>query len=155
MGLNVSALASYKDRVALKYFKSYKGRQVLPGQRVEVYRNLSFKDQTVYSIRDHRSGLVLGHATNILLNNCWFTVNTAARKRVIRDQKKNVCAWIEGSFGVLHMGDDKIFVENSEQVRFNPYMNETFVRGWDQDTTHILVANVVYIDGRGVFASGL
>lgn len=142
---------SLEDRVALKYFRSYKGRQILSGQRVEVYRNLSFRDGIVYSIRDLQYGRVLGHATNILLSSCYFVVNQAGRERVIRERRKNVCAWIEGSFGILHMGDDEIF-NDGVTVRFNPYNNKTFVQESGQ---HILTANVVYIDGRGVFASGL
>lgn len=138
-----------------KFFDSYKGRQIPVGERVEVYRNLKFKDRVVYSIRDRKSGLVLGHASNLLLSDCYFVVKEAGRKRVLKEKKKNVHAWIEGSFGVIHAGDDRIFSEGI-RVKYNPYQNQTFVREYEEgETSHILWANVVWIDEMDVVASGL
>jgi hypothetical protein len=137
-----------------KFFNSYKGRNVLPGQRVEVYRNLKFKDSVVYSIRDLKSGLVLGHASNLLLSRCKFVVKQSGRTRVIKERKKNVHAWIEGSYGIIHAGDDRIFSEGTK-VRYNPYQNITFIRGEGPDETHILQANIVWLDEEDVVASGL
>lgn len=138
-----------------KFYESYKNRNILPGQRVEVYRNLKFKDRVVYSIRDAKTGLVLGHAENVLLSRCLFIVKQAGRKRVLKEKKKNVHAWAEGSMGVIHFGDDKIFSDGFK-VKYNPYKNLTFVREYENgEETHILMANVVYINQDGVFASGL
>lgn len=144
------------DNYPYKFFTSYKGRQVLPAQRVEVYRNLKFKDRIVYSIRDKKTGLVLGHATTLLLtNNCYFVVNQKGREKVVSTKKRFVHAWIEGSFGIVHVGDDKIFSDGI-RVRYNPYLNNTFVKVYEEgETGHMLSANVVWMDEDGVYASGL
>lgn len=135
-----------------KFFNSYKGRSVQPGQRVQVYRNLKFKDKVVYSIRDATSGLVLGHGTDLLLSRCLLIVKDSGRKRVLKEKKKNVHAWIEGSFGIIHCGDNSIF-NDGVKVSYNPYKNYTFVFG--ETDQPLFVANLVYIDEQGVFASGL
>ena len=138
-----------------KYFTSYKGRNVAPGHSVQVYRNLKYKNEAVYSIRSINSGLVLGHATTLLLSTCNFVVSQVGRKRVLREKRRNVHAWIEGSFDIIHAGDENIF-SNGIPVRYNPYLNETFVRVYEEgETGHILSANIVWIDETGVYASGL
>lgn len=106
----------------------------------------------IYSIRDVKTKLVLGHASRILLSGCKFVVSEASRNRILQKQQRNICGWVEGNFGVLHAGDDEIFT-NGFKVKFDPYENETFIF---QDTGRcILSANLVYINEQGVFASGL
>lgn len=141
------------DNHFYKFFNSYKGRNVLPGQRVEVYRNLKFKDRIVYSIRDAKSGLVLGHATDLLLTNkCKFVVKEVGRQRVLKEKKKNVHAWIEGSFGIIHAGDDKIFGDGTP-VRYNPYTNSHFEMSDCGEP--IVGANLVFIKEGLVSASSI
>lgn len=135
-----------------KFFTSYKKRNVHAGQRVEVYRNLKFKDKIVYSVRDAQTGLVLGHASNLMLSGCKFVVNQNGRDRVLRERKKNVHAWIEGRFGVIHAGDDRIFSEGIG-VCYNPYTNNQFEKV--NYGGPIFKANVVYIQDGLVSASGL
>lgn len=140
------------DNHFYKFFNSYKGRNVLPAQRVEVYRNLKFRDKVVYSVRDANTGLVLGHASNLLLGTCKFVVKQTGRERVLREKKKNVHAWIEGSFGIVHVGDDKIFSEGIG-VSYNPYTNSEFER---MDCgAPIYKASLVYIEDGFVTASGV
>lgn len=135
-----------------KFFNSYKGRWVHAGQRVEVYRNLKFKDSIVYSVRDAKTGLVLGHATHLLLGSCEFVVSEVGRQRVLRERKKNVHAWIEGSFGIIHAGDDEIF-SDVEKVNYNPYTNTLFeLVDCGEPVTG---ASLVYINEDGVHASAV
>lgn len=141
------------DNHFYKFFNSYKGRWIHAGQRVEVYRNLKFKDRIVYSIRDAKSGLVLGHATDILLtNNCKFVVKEVGRQRVLKEKKKNVHAWIEGSYGIIHAGDDKIFSDGTP-VRYNPYTNSHFEMADCGEP--IVEANLVFIKEGLVSASAI
>jgi hypothetical protein len=134
------------------FFTSYKGRQIDVGQRVEVYRNVN-KPGVVYSIRDKESKLVLGHANTLILSNCNFIVKESGRKRVLREKRKNIHAWIEGYYGIVHAGDEDIF-SNGIKVEYNPYKNITFVHhkyGYGQ---HMLMANLVWINESGVYAHG-
>lgn len=141
-----------------KFFEPYQGRNVVPGQSVQVYRNLKYKNEPVYSIRSVNTGLVLGHATTLLLSRCVFVVSQAGRKRVLREKRKNVHAWVEGCFGIIHAGDDKIF-NDGVKVTYNPYKDIAFKYGEDvngyERQHYIPMANVVWIDETGVYASGL
>ena len=136
----------------IKFFESYKGRNVLPGQRVEVYRNLKFKDRVIYSVRDAKTGLVLGHASNLLLSRCEFVVKEAGRQRVIKEKRKNVHAWIQGSFGIIHYGDDRIFSEGT-RVSYNPYTNTHFELA--ECGEPVMGANIVFIQEGIVTASSI
>lgn len=145
------------DNHFYKFFNSYKGRNVLPGQRVQVYRNLKFKDRVIYSVRDAKTGLVLGHAETLLLSRCWFIVREKGRQRVLKERKKNVHGWIEGSFGIVHAGDDRIFSEGVK-VTYNPYENESFMvhsSTTEDGKLPIFKSNVVWMDEKDVIASGL
>lgn len=134
-----------------KFFTSFKGRNVLPGQKVEVYRNLN-KPGVTYSIRDNKTGLVLGHGSNLLLSRCKFIVNQKGRQKVITTKRKGIHAWVEGHFGIIHAGDDKIFSEGI-QVQYNPYTNSHFEMVDCQEP--IVGANVVWIDEHSVIASAI
>lgn len=133
-----------------KYFRSYKGRGLYHGQKVHVYRNLN-KSGTAYSIRDKKTGLVVGHAMNILLNSCTFKVNPIGRQRVLETKRKSIHAWIEGHFGVIHANDDDLRAKGSI-IKYDPYQNESFVHGINGEP--IYSAGVVYISEDGVFAQG-
>lgn len=65
----------------------------------EVYRNLHFRDETVYSVR--KDGLVQGHALTVLLDGTTdspivFAVGPKGNQRVRDEQRKNVHAVIRG-----------------------------------------------------------
>jgi hypothetical protein len=136
-----------------KFFSSYKGRQIpVRGERVQVYRNLKFRDRIVYSIRDTKTGLVLGHASNLLLSGCKFNVNQRGRERVLKERKKNVHAYVEGHFGIIHAGDDRIFSEGTK-IQYNPYTNSYFEMVDCGEP--IVEANIVWIDEGLVVASNI
>ena len=61
--------------------------------RVQVYRNLN---NGLISIQDLSTGLVLGHAYAIDLEEANFIVREAGRQQVIREQRKNVHAFVRG-----------------------------------------------------------
>ena len=62
--------------------------------RREVYRNLHFKDETVYSVR--KEGLVEGHALQVVMDGCTLAVGPKGNQRVRDEMKKNVHAVIRG-----------------------------------------------------------
>ena len=62
--------------------------------RREVYRNLHFKDETVYSVR--KDGLVDGHALMVVMDGVTFAVGPKGNKRVRDEQCKNVHALVRG-----------------------------------------------------------
>lgn len=125
----------------MKFFQPYKNRRVDPGQLVEVYRNINKKDGIVYSIRDAKTKLVLGHATHVLLNSCTFHVNQKGRMKVLTTKRKNVHAWIRGHFGIIHAGDHEAW-RYQDEAKYNPYKNERFC----VDNRPLHSAGLVYIE---------
>lgn len=103
-------------------FQVVKGRSLERGQRVEVYFNLHKK---LYSIRDKVTGLVVAHADSVLLVDAIFKVSQAGRQRVLREQKKNVHAFVEGLFAGV--GADLPEPDRLDKAYYNPYKTETFI----------------------------
>ena len=65
----------------------------------EVYRNLHFRDEIVYSVR--KDGLVEGHAMMVIMDGSTkkpitFAVGPKGNQRVRDEQRKNVHAVIRG-----------------------------------------------------------
>ena len=103
-------------------FQSYKNRTLEPGQKVQVYRNLHNK---LYSIRDSRSKLVLGHSPVVHIKEGEFIVQEAGRQRVLQTGQKNVHAWIEGTFTGTEFNTVPFGV--IDQARYNPKQLSSFV----------------------------
>jgi len=134
--------------------------------RREVYRNLNFRDETVYSVR--KDGLVEGHALTVIMdgntkNPITFAVGPKGNQRVRDEQRKNVHAVIRGYMvnavwyaedDMEHALDAREYWRESEmqprdgyewkQVFYNPYKYKTFVTAaidWDDIN---LVFNPIY-----------
>ena len=91
--------------------------------RVQVYRNLN---NGLISIQDLSTGLVLGHASAVDLQRATFIVREAGRQQVIREQRKNVHAFVRGK--VIDVRNFKPFKGRGEGIEDDsPYawMNST------------------------------
>jgi hypothetical protein len=100
--------------------------------RVDVYYNLRWK---TYSIR--HKGIVVQHADNVIIENAEYAVGKAGRKRVLKEKRKNVHAYVRGE--LLFAGNSAedyydTFIEKvneysayETEVNYNPYKNETFI----------------------------
>jgi len=119
----------------------------------EVYRNLHFRDETVYSVR--KDGLVEGHALMVILDGSTkkpvkLAVGPKGNERVREEQRKNVHAVVRGhmvnavwysndmdAFELGHAKDacidfQKRYMEEREGYRwlelvYNPYKYKTFM----------------------------
>lgn len=113
--------------------------------RYFVYYNLTKK---VWSVRSVASGLVVEHTKQIVLFDAIFKVSEAGRQRVLRDKRKNVHAGVQGKIGSYQTCLD--YVKHNDEivskVRYNPYVNETFV---DNDGNPIFHADVVVMTAEG------
>lgn len=90
--------------------------------RVFVYYNLRKKKLSVKALVGTRKGRVIAHMEVINLKDVSFKVSQAGRQRVLREKRKNVHA---GVVGTLARSYEMPFVDR--RVRYNPYLNETFV----------------------------
>ena len=100
--------------------------------RVDIYYNLHKK---TFSIR--HKGIVIKHADNILIENAEYAVGKAGNRRVRKEKRKNVHAYVRGE--LLFSGNSvedycNAFIEKilgasayETEVNYNPYKNETFV----------------------------
>lgn len=119
------------------------------GKRVEVYWNLHKK---IWSIR--HKGKVLGHNKLVRVANLQFVVQPAGRERVLREQRKNVHAFVRGELlEPVEWGNRRLACQNCKngwvEITYNPYKYSTFVEKNTKKPIHnatraILVDNRAY-----------
>lgn len=120
--------------------KSYKGRTIAKNRRVQVYRNLH-QDGVVYSVK--QGNKVVAHATAINLYYVRFNVGEEGRKKVVRNRRKEVHAFVTGYIDTWADFPEDL----TRRVRYNPYEMEKFqCEGKD-----ILKADFATINEKGVF----
>lgn len=94
--------------------------------KVEVYFNLHKK---VWSVREN--GRVKHHANAIILKNAKFVVQPAGREKVLREQKKNVHAFVRGDLEIVSTSNDRLRycndrIKSMSKVTYNPYKKDHF-----------------------------
>lgn len=97
--------------------------------KVFIYYNLHKK---MFSIKNMKSGLVIGHTLNLTLKDATFKVSEKGRQRVIREKRKNVHA------GVVGYIDSNVMLKDLTGLRlatYNPYKFSSFV---DKETNQAL-----------------
>ena len=111
-----------------KNFISFKGRnEPTPNQKVKVYKNLH---NGLWSIKDAKSGLVLGHTNEITLFDCKYKVSQKGRERVLKEKQKNIHAYIVGHYMTdVFQTENKIETiirKEKETITYNPYKENHF-----------------------------
>lgn len=114
--------------------------QTIQSNRVMIYRNLT---KGCWSIKDKKTNRVIHHADVVRLRGCTFKVSQAGRERVVREQKKYVHAYVIGELDSFH---GVTLLDSWQRVRYNPYINTSFVRN---DDTKIEEADEVFFDFDG------
>ncbi len=105
--------------------------------------NLSKKlKQPLFSIRDVKTKKVIGHDTNIVIENAIFKVSEKGRQRVLKERKKNVHALIQGK--LVHTTT----TTQANEVTYNPYKHSTFV--YKDNLAPIYYSNLVVIKNKNV-----
>jgi len=101
------------------------------GDKIEVYRNLHKK---CFSVR--HKGKVVGYLHDneqLALTNVKFAVQPAGRAKVLRENKKNVHAFVRGEYvGYENNLDNEMYFGKFEDldfyaVSYNPYKSDKFV----------------------------
>ena len=107
-------------------------------KNVEVYYNLHKKCLSV-----RKRGLVIDHVSSILLKNAQFVVQPAGRKRVLKEKRKNVHAFVRGERVAVASFDGK-----SERITYNPYKYKSFVSV--ETGKPVYKKDIVSIDGKNI-----
>lgn len=99
--------------------------------KVFVYFNLHRKLFSIKALEGDMKGRVIAHRQHVLLNDATFKVSEAGRRRVIREQRKNVHAGVSGTWfedDVIGDGMTSAFIRiNGSAITYNPYKYNTFV----------------------------
>ena len=93
------------------------------GSKVDVYFNLHKK---LWSVRSVVTGRVIAHTYGVNLVNVIPRVSEAGRQRVIREQRKNVHAFLRGM-----ISEDSNTRTGGDSVTYNPYQSARFHRRSD------------------------
>lgn len=91
--------------------------------KVFVYFNLHKKVWSIKALEGPDRGRVIQHADSVTLYDARPRVSQAGRRRVIREQRKNVHAGIVGQL----MESQWKTPERACKITYNPYKYETFV----------------------------
>lgn len=118
---------------------------------VQVYYNIP---KHTFSIKDKKSGLVIGHSRRLALRNCKLRVSEAGRQRVIKTKTKNVHAYIEGEIEASTVHDIEGASFGLVELTYNPYKYDSFVIKNNKqpvDEAKRVVFNTRRIWGEGLF----
>lgn len=108
------------EKGVLCMLQLYKGRTITEGQWVEVYKNLN---NGLFSIRDNKTKLVLAHGHSFLLTDVIERVSIAGRNRVLKEQRKNVHAYLKGK---ISFKKTQLSISMNKEISYNPYTTDYF-----------------------------
>lgn len=117
-----------------------------PSKPVRVFKNLKLG---CYSIM--QNGALRASARQIRLSDVEFRVRESGRQRMLREQRRNVHAFVVGHLVEYVHPDETRNLDNitGRGVFYNPYRFASFV---DCETeTPVLKADMVHFDESGVF----
>ena len=116
----------------------YEAEHMKTGKKVRVYWNLHKKCFSVISLEKEKKGLVVAHVNELNLDNPVFKVSEKGRQRVLREKKKNVHAYVEGT---ITSTTSSIV----EQIKYNPYKLPFF---HTEDGTKVETRNIAILETR-------
>ena len=100
--------------------------------QVEIYMNVRKfnRGEPFWSVRDKKTGKVIQHEEELVVKNCWFTVQPAGRDKVRAQKRKNVHAWVNGTImpdvRMNHGNESHYPIEERRHVSYNPYTHDHF-----------------------------
>lgn len=113
--------------------------------RVDVYKNLH---KNTWSIRSRTTGRVITHSDNVLVRDATFVVQPAGREKVLREQRKNVHAFVRGVIEPLPRVTT-FDTPCNVQVKYNPYRADYF---YEVETGEaVKAAPIVVLSTTGAF----
>ena len=115
------------------------------GDRIEVYRNLH-KD--CFSVR--KNGRVVKHVQDdeqLYMSDVKFVVQPAGRRKVIRERRKNVHAFVRGTY------DNNSRATMQMVVHYNPYSRDHFFTVFGGNVRPIYEARVATLHKGKVYAT--
>lgn len=115
--------------------------------RVDVYYNLRTNTPSVKALEGADKGRVVERPERAIVEHAQFAVQEGGRQRVLREQKKNVHAFVRGYYS------DNIAILSHPlryQVKYNPYKYDCFVLA-DDDRYKVIGADWAIVSPDGTF----
>jgi hypothetical protein len=111
------------------------------GQRVKVYRNLHKDTWSLLATEGPQKGRVIGYADEVLVTDPVLIVSEASRQRAIREQARNVHAFVVGVMQPTTHLEGPL-----QRVRYNPFRAGCFT---DPAGACVVEGTVALLDTQG------
>ena len=108
-------------------------------KRVYVYFNLHKK---CWSVR--QSGKIVDHTNQVLLRDCRYLVGQAGRKKVLKEKRKNVHAFVRGEW----LTNGSCLTSLPHKVSYNPYKFGHFYNSETEDAVTSAPLVILNEEGR-------
>ena len=118
---------------------AYKGRKLVKGQKVKVYRNLHTGN---FSIKCMATGLIVAHGDDFNITHANLVVNQKGRERVLKEKQKNVHAFVIGLYS------DEVTPIDHTEAYYNPYKYNSFVDKADDQRRLISAKSIYFKDNK-------
>lgn len=114
--------------------------------RVRIYYNLSRAVWSIKAMEGERKGRVIGYAQAAVLRDAHTVVSEAGRQRVLREKRKNVHAYIDGTLAQVSGYQERLITPDLsfyiagtfsgyESLYYNPYKVDHFVMETGREST--------------------
>jgi len=124
--------------------------------RVRVYYNLNRAVWSIKAMEGEHKGRVIGYASSVTLRNAHTVVSEASRQRVLREQRKNVHAYIDGRLEQVSSYQERLMVPprsgylaglrgQTYSLYYNPYHVNHFVWASSSDSPKGQILPEVYL----------
>jgi hypothetical protein len=115
--------------------------------KVKVYFNLHKMVFSVVALEGENYGRVIAHKETIALKNPVFKVSEAGRQRVLREQKKNVHAYVVGEWVEFPQPESGL-----TPVTYNPYKFDSFMKVLPNAMEPIKQAKLAFLENKKIMA---
>ena len=114
--------------------------------KVRAYRNLT---KSCWSVIEKGSGRLLFHTDELAMRDCKFVVSESGRQRVLKEQRKNVHAFVEGKFASKQCWRDakQKAPKFPLPISYNPYKSATFK--WATSEEPLVYTDIAWLDHDG------
>lgn len=106
------------------------------------------KGEAFWSVKNKQTRRVIHHEFDLLLKDCWFTVQQGGQSKVRQLNRKNVHAWVNGQ--LVWSGGFPTWLDLT-RVRYNPYDTDFFEV--DPHGKAIAASQYVYFRSNGTIYS--
>jgi hypothetical protein len=111
---------------------------------VMAYRNLHFRTEVVYSVKDRRKNRLIAYTADLTLVDVTFVIRDSERRRAVLHHQRNVHAFAVGTIVAADPTPDELWIP----ATYHPFKYETFVDSLTEQP--IFSASAVHLGPAGM-----